>query len=314
MSDDAITDGESGDDGLSLEPIDEAWLNRDAARVEALAREQLAAAPDDFRWHAWLGLAMQASGQFPGAQRSLERAFTLLRAASAAAADEARESLEWELQSIADRLLEVADGEPEALRRAAELLVDTLGVEHGPALRALVEASLEQGDPAAAGRWLKRVFAVDKTDAEGHYLAARLFAHLGKKAQVLSHLEKAIAHADGGLAVRRLTRIESDFDGLRADAEFAALTDSFPTDAVLRPIYVALDAGDCARVVELAAAAAPPENPLDLWYPLREALEVLAAEDAATWQAELERVQEAVDACEAEDGTSAAFARFSGEA
>jgi len=171
-----------------------------------------------------------------------------------------------------------------------------------------------EGNPVKAMAVLKRALAADATDPESHYLAARLFARLGKRPNMLGHLKKALEHAAGSIAVRTLTRAEPDFDGFREDEEFKTLTDPLPTEPALRRLYAALDAGDFALVATLAAAAEPTaNNPLDVLYPYRDALEQLLEADEAAWSPTLEHVQVELERCEEADQQSAVYARFCGD-
>lgn len=302
-----------------VDPIEEAWLLQEPDRVEALARERLAQDPGDPRSQAWLGLALCITNRTSSGHAALKAAFERLRAKLAAAqGEEERHVLEWELHGIANRLVDTLAENPTLGVSSAQFVVDGLGLEHVPSLRLLSEdAGLREGDPGRAAALLKRALAVDPADPESHYLAARLMARLGKKPQVLSHLQKALDNAAGTIAVRTLARFEPDFDGFRKDPEFSALVDLFPTDPLLRPLYVALDAQEFQRVVDLAAASAGRvKNALDALYPWREALELLhehAADPAAVLEA-LDRVQQEVERHEEQGEESPVYARFCGDA
>ena len=303
-----------------VDPIEDAWLMQEPEQVEKLARERLALDAQDAQSHAWLGLALCVTNKLPAGQAALKTAFEQIRAQLAAAPDEdAKHMLTWELHGIANRLVDTLAENPTLGMPAAQFIVETLKFEHAPSLRMLSEdVATREGDPVKAAGLLKRALAVDATDPESHYLAARLMARLGKKPQVLSHLQKALDNAAGTIAVRTLARFEPDFDGFRKDPEFMTLIDLFPLDPVTRPLYVALDAGDFAKVVELArAVAAQAKNALDVLYPWRESLELLldqagAEKDKVTQ--ELVRVQAQIEAHEEKDEESPVYQRFCGDA
>ncbi len=326
MSSDDVTNPGLEDDGdlapPVLDPIEDAWLAQEPEVVEKLARERLAEDGDDASSHAWLGLALCITNKVAAGQSELKRAFELIRAAHDRATDEEmKHELNWELHSISNRLIDTLGENPTLGASAAQFIVDTLKFEHAPSLRLMSEnVSAQQGDPIKAAQLLKRALAVDATDPESHYLAARLFARLGKKPQVLSHLQKALDNAAGTIAVRTLARFEPDFDGFRKDPEFAELVDPFPKDAVLRPIYQALDTGDFARVVELASGSADRvPNRLDVLYPWREALELLmdqapGDEIDQTINAKLDVVQTDIEAREDRGEESPVYSKFCGDA
>jgi tetratricopeptide (TPR) repeat protein len=304
-----------------VDPIEDAWLLQEPEQVEKLARERLAGNPEDAASQAWLGLALCITNKLPPGQAALKKAFELIRGKLATTKDEEEQHmLTWELHGIANRLVDTLTENPTLGLSAAQFVVDTLKLEHAPSLRMLSEdVATREGDPVKAAGFLKRALAVDATDPESHYLAARLMARLGKKPQVLSHLQKALDNAAGTIAVRTLARFEPDFDGFRKDPGFSALIDLFPGDPVLRPIYVALDAGDFAKVAELARAAkTEAKNALDVLYPLRESLELLLdqALDPVkdTLVKELDAVQAEIEGHEGKDEESAVYQRFCGDA
>jgi len=311
---------EMPDDDLDqVDPIEDAWLMQEPEQVEKLARERLAADPKDAVSLSWLGLAQCLTNKMPAGQATLKQAFELIRGQLAAATDDdEKHQLTWELHGIANRLVDTLADNPTLGLSSAQFVVDTLKFEHAPSLRMISEdVATREGDPVKAAGFLKRALAVDSTDPESHYLAARLMARLGKKPQVLSHLQKALDNAAGTIAVRTLARFEPDFDGFRKDAEFNALIDLFPTDPVLRPLYVALDAGDFQTVAQLCAAnAGKATHALDVLYPWRESLELLLdqAEDEAPLVKELDRVQAEIETHEGKDEESAVYQRFCGDA
>lgn len=306
----------------SLDPIEDAWLSQEPETVEALAKSRLAENPNDGRAHAWLGLAMCVTERLPPGQSSLKRAFELLRAELAQAPDEeAKHAVTWELHAISNRLTDTLSENAAQGVAAATFVVDTLKFEHSPSLRMLAEhTAVEVGDPVRAAGYLKRALTVDATDPESHFLAARIFARLGKKPQVLSHLQKALDNAAGTIAVRTLARYEPDFDGFRSDADFFALVDPFPKDETLRPIYEAIDAADFEGAVALARAALPgAANKLDVLFPLREALEQVADrtetdEVPPEILSELEALSADIEAREEAGEESLVYARFCGDA
>ena len=314
--------GEALEEEPSLDPIEDAWLSQEPETVEALAKSRLAENPDDGRARAWLGLACCVTERLPQGQAELKRAFDLLRAELARATDdESKHAITWEMHAIANRLTDTLSENAAQGVAAATFVVDSLKFEHSPSLRMISEhTAVENGDAVRAAGFLKRALVVDATDPESHFLAARLFARLGKKPQVLSHLQKALDNAAGTIAVRTLARYEPDFDGFRQDPEFFALVDPFPKDATLRPIYEAIDAGDFAAAVEFARAALPgAANKLDVLLPLREALEQVAdrsegAEVPPELLEELEQLSADIDAEEEAGHESAVYARFCGDA
>lgn len=304
--------------GESLHPIEDAWLDGQPELVETLAREQLVVDPRDFASHGWLGLALWVMGKTTAAQRSLEKAFELIASAQAAETDdEVKEQRSWEPHGLANRLVDAFEADPPRVLGAARFVVEGLKFDHAPSLRLLAEHVADEGDVVKALALLKRALAADGADAETHYLAARLFARVGKKALVLRHLHAALEHSGGAIAVRGLARHERDFDGLREDGEFVMLTDLFPKEPVLRPLYEALDAGEFATVAKLAPktkrAAA---HALDVLYPSREALERLLDDESAeeaTWTAALEQVNAEIEAQEEAGAPSPAWARYCGD-
>lgn len=303
-----------------VDPIEDAWLMQEPEEVEKLARERLAADPEDAQSQAWLGLALNITNKVPAGQAALKKAFELIRAELAKATDEEEKHLlTWELHGIANRLVDTLAENPTLGIPAAQFVVDTLKFEHAPSLRMLSEdVGIREGDPVKAAGLLKRALAVDSTDPESHYLAARLMARLGKKPQVLSHLQKALDNAAGTIAVRTLARFEPDFDGFRKDSEFVTLVDLFPAEPALRAIYVALDAGDFATVVQLCGpAVSQAANKLDVLYPWRESLELLldqAGPEKEQVLKELERVQAQIEGHEEKDEESPVYQRFCGDA
>ncbi|MBL8909332.1 MAG: hypothetical protein JNM17_01395 [Archangium sp.] len=303
-----------------LDPIEDAWLQQEPEAVEKLARERIAKNDADAQSHAWLGLSLCITNKMSAGQTELKRAFDLIRGAEEKTSDEEeKHMLVWELHGIANRLVDTLAENPTMGLPAAKFVIEGLKLEHAPSLRLMSEdVAVREGDPVKAAGLLKRALAVDATDPESHYLAARLFARLGKKPNVLSHLQKALDNAAGTIAVRTLARFEPDFDGFRKDSEFTTLIDLFPTDAALRPLYVALDAGDFAKAVELAPAAEKTTaNKLDVLYPYREAVELLLDSpdaDEKKMMPLLERLQADIEKLEDADQESAVYARFCGDA
>jgi tetratricopeptide (TPR) repeat protein len=317
------TDDEAppADDALDeIDPIEDAWLQQEPELVEKLARERLTTGPLDPHSHAWLGLALCAMAKTQAGQASLKKAFELVRAAEAKSTDaDEKHVLLWELHGIANRLVDSLAENPTLGLPAAQFVVEGLKLEHAPSLRLMSEdVATREGDPVRAAGLLKRALAVDATDPESHYLAARLMARLGKKPQVLSHLQKALDNASGTIAVRTLARFEPDFDGFRKDAEFTALIDLFPADAVLRPIYVALDAGDFVKVAELCASSkGKAAQALDILYPWRESLELLLDQEGSDQKKlipQLEKLQADIETHEEKNEESPMYSRFCGDA
>lgn len=314
----------SGDDVASeavepVDPLEEQWLLQQPELVERLARERLAKEPGDLAAQAWLGLAQCVTNQVPAGQAALLRVFEQRRAQVPAGDAEARDLLAWELHGLANHLLDYLQENPTLGVPAARFVVDKLGLEHPPSLRLLAEDVADrEGDALRGAALLQRALALDPSDPETHYLAARLYARVGRKPQALQHLGQALEHAAGLVAVRLLARYEPDFDGLRKDAAFAGLVDLFPSDATLRPLYQALDAREVAKVLELAPAAlAGAAQKLDVLYPWREALELSVDQpgpEQAARRAALAEVEAQVEALEAAGGESALYARFCGDA
>jgi tetratricopeptide (TPR) repeat protein len=318
MSDDVTNPGEPELD--AIDPIEDAWLQQDPELVEKLARERVAQDATDAHAHGWLGLALCGTGKTALGQAALTRAFELIRAKQSSAKDEDEQhQLTWALHGIANRLIDFLAENPTLGEPAASFVLDTLKFEHPPSLRLLAENALSRDEDAVkAATLLKRALAVDATDPESHYLAARVMARLGKKPPMLSHLQKALDNAAGTIAVRTLARYEPDFDGFRKDAEFTSLIDLFPKEEPLRAVYVALDQGELEKVVTLAEAAkGKVPNALDLLYPWREALEQLLDREGADEKAllpKLEAVQAEVEAHEEKDEESPVYGRFCGDA
>lgn len=303
----------------SLHPIEDAWLNQQPELVETLAREQLVVNPKDFAAQGWLGLSLWVMGKTAAAQRLLSQTFESINAAMAAERDdELKQQLSWEPHGLANRLIDALETDTTRALVAARFIVEGLKFDHAPSLRLLSEHLADEGDVVKALGLIKRALAADGADAETHYLGARLFARLGKKPLVLRQLRSALEHSGGAIAVRRLARSERDFDGLRDDAEFVTLTDLFPTDPTLRPLYEALDAGAFAKVAKLAPLASrAAKHPLDALYPSREALERLLddeSDEETTWAAALEQVNADIEAQEEAGALSPAWARYCGDA
>jgi len=303
-----------------LDPMEEAWFNGDPSAVEAAAKAALVKNPQDAHALGWLGLAQYVTNHVPQAQAALKQAFELFRAQHAAAADEERQhQLTWAMHTVANHLIDALAENPTLGVPAAAFVVETLQLDHAPALRVLAEHKAGPGgDAVGASMLLKRALALDASDPETHYLLARLLARLGKKPNVLKHLGKAIEYGAAHTSARTLARFEPDFDGLREDPEFLALIEVLPADPVLRPLYEALDRGDVVTAVDLGAKAlAQAAQPLDALYPYREALELTLDSgegDAAKLSKALEAVQARIEQLEDEGAVSEVYARFCGDA
>ncbi len=303
-------------EALPVDPFEEAWNAGDGATLEALAKAALAQDADAAAPHAWLGLSHSVTGKTAAGQASLKKAFELWRARLAkAASEEERHQLTWALHAAANRLVDTLAENPTLGLPAAHFVVEALGLDHPPSLRLLAEEkATKDGDAVGAQGFLKRALALDATDPETHYLAARLLARVGRKPNVMRHLEKAIEHGAGLLAVRTLARYEPDFDGFRSDPDFTALLEVLPKHEALKPLYVAFDAGEVFKVLELAPQALPgAAQPLDVLYPWRDALELLLESgdgDATVLGPQLERVRKDVEALEAKGAVSEAYRRF----
>ena len=241
--------------------IEEAWYAGEVDAVTRIADAELQRHPSAFAPKAWLGLVQWHEGQVAAARETLRKAF-------GGARSQDDEEAEWQRHATCNRLVEFA-AEPDQLE-VARFIVNVLGVEHGISLRLLAEHAA-RSNPIEALGLVRRVIAADPSDAEAHYLAAKFFAGVGKRPLVLKHLKLALEHGAGVLAVRSLARIDTEFDGLRADDAFKELVDPFPAPP-LRALYTALDAG---RLREVVALAGTLETSLDVLYPLREALERL---------------------------------------
>lgn len=314
-----MTDDDEGPNEATTEwvpdPIEDAWLDQDLPQVEKLALGRVSADALDASAHAWLGLAHCVKGKRREGFAEVSRAFELYRKKEAASTNEDEKAeLSWELHAIGNRLLDALGEDAEAALEAAHFVVETLTLEHPLSLRWLAE-ELAPKDPVKAAGLLKRALAVEPTDPETHYLAARVMARMGKKPQVLGELSKAIEYAEGTIAVRALARVEPDFDGFRDDEQFKQLTDLLPAAEPLRSIYTALDEGRFAEVLSLAEAAkAKVKNALDLLYPCREALEQLIDGGDEARVPELEALQTTIEAHEERDEESPTYARFCGDA
>jgi hypothetical protein len=304
------------DDVPPNDPIEDAWFEQDGARVLALARARLATNEEDLLARGWVTVGLAATGAFSQASATLKQTVDGLAQQLERADEDRKDELRFERAALAGRFLEAA-GDVHVVD-AAKLLVESLSLEHPPALRVLAaEALAGANDAARAMALVKRALAVDPSDSEALYLGARAAARAGRKPNVMSLLQKALEFADGTIAVRLLARYEPDFDGLRSDAEFTALIDPLPREEPLRRLYQALEAGRLDEVVSLAAAAkAAATNRLDVLYPWREALELLLDRDGSgsRWEAPLEALQAEVDAHEAKDEESVTWARFCGDA
>lgn len=297
------------------DPLEDAWLDEDLPQLERLAQKRLGTDALDRAAHAWLALAWCATGKRREGFAELSRAFELFHAQAAASSnDDERAELAWELHAFGNRLLEALGEQPGAALEAARFMVESLKHEHPMSLRQLAE-DVAPTDPAKAAALLKRALAVEPTDPETHYLAARVLARLGKKPQVLSELSKAIEYAEGTVAVRALARVEPDFDGFRDDAQFNQLIDLLPESEPLRSLYAALDDGRFGDVLALAEAARRKvPNALDVLYPCREALDRLIDDGDEARVPQRDALQAEIEAHEGRDEESPAFARFCGEA
>jgi hypothetical protein len=286
---------------VDLREIEEAWHAGEVLVVVRLATEALQQNPTAFEPVAWVGLTQWFEGQVPAAQAALRDAFARVR-------DRHDDETDWERHAFCNRLIEVAaDGDQVAVAR---FIVEQLAVEHGTSLRLLAEEAAPS-NPVAALALVRRAIAADPADAEAHYLAAKFFAGLGKRPLTIKHLEAALEHGAGVLAVRILARVDSEFDGLRADERFNALIDPLP-QGPLRPLYAALAAG---RLNEVVALAATLERSLDVLYPLREALERLmdASANPSPFDEMLVATNDEIDEREDAGEESDAYARYCGE-
>lgn len=286
---------------MDLPEIEEAWHAGEVQLVVRLAMEALQQDPTAFEAKAWVGLTHWLEGQVPAAQAALRDAFARVR-------ERHDEATDWERHAFCNRLIEVATEADQAA--VARFIVEQLAVEHGTSLRILAEEAAPS-NPVAALALVRRAIAADPADAEAHYLAAKFFAALGKRPLTIKHLEAALEHGAGVLAVRTLARVDSEFDGLRADRQFNALIDPLP-QGPLRPLYAALALG---RLNEVVALAETLEHSLDLLYPLREALERLIDNSASPgpFDERLAAVNDEIDEREDASEESEAYARYCGE-
>lgn len=278
--------------------IEEAWYAGETEAVRRAAEAELQVDPTAFAPKTWLGLASCHEGEVAAGHRSLRDAFASVR-------DARDDETEWLRHATCNRLVELV---PEAEQlQVARFIVDELKVEHGTSLRLLAEHAAAS-NPIEALALARRAITADPADAEAHYLAAKFFAGLGKRALTLKHLELALEHGSGVLAVRSLARVDKEFDGLRSDAAFTSLVDPLPAPP-LRALYASLDAGQMNEVVRLAATQ--PVS-LDVLYPLREALERLidAGEDH---EERLAAVNADIDEREDAGEQSDAFSKYCGE-
>lgn len=282
--------------------IEEAWYAGEVDEVARIARVAIQDDPSAFAPRAWLGLVQWHEGHISAARELLREAFSRARHAH-------DEEAEWQRHEACNRLVEAA-AEPEQLE-VARFIVEGLGVEHGISLRLLAEHEASS-NPVAALSLVRRALVADPADAEAQYLAAKFFAGLGRRSLALKHLALSLEHGAGVLAVRSLARVDTEFDGLRADDTFKALIDPLPQPP-LRALYAALDAGRLSEVLTLAGTL---EASLDVLYSLREALERLLDETPGT--DDLERrlldVNADIDAREDAGEQSEAYARYCGEA
>lgn len=286
---------------MDLPEIEEAWHAGEVQLVVRLAMEALQQDPTAFEAKAWVGLTHWLEGQVPAAQAALRDAFARVR-------ERHDEATDWERHAFCNRLIEVATEADQAA--VARFIVEQLAVEHGTSLRILAEEAAPS-NPVAALALVRRAIAADPADAEAHYLAAKFFAALGKRPLTIKHLEAALEHGAGVLAVRILARVDSEFDGLRTDERFKALIDPLPQGPV-RPLYAALAVG---RLNEVVAMASTLERSLDVLYPLREALETLIDTSAGpnTFDEMLAAVNDEIDEREDAGDESDAYPRYCGE-
>jgi hypothetical protein len=286
---------------VDLPEIEEAWHAGEVQVVVRLATEALQQNPTAFEPKAWVGLTHWLEGQLPAAQAVLRDAFARVR-------ERHDDETDWERHAFCNRLIDVAaEGDQVTV---AQFIVEQLAVEHGTSLRLLAEESAPS-NPVAALALVRRAIAADPADAEAHYLAAKFFAGLGKRPLSIKHLEAAIEHGAGVLAVRILARVDHEFDGLRADERFNALIDPLP-QGPLRPLYAALALG---RLNEVVALAATLDRSLDVLYPLREALERLIDTSANTtpFDEMLVAVNDEIDEREDSGEDAESYARYCGE-
>lgn len=286
---------------MDLSEIEEAWHAGEVQVVLRLATEALRQSPTAFEPKAWVGLTHWLEGQVPAAQAALREAFDRVR-------ERHDEETDWERHAFCNRLIELAAEGDQVV--VARFIVEQLAVEHGTSLRLLAEGAASS-NPVAALALVRRAIAADPADAEAHYLAAKFFAGLGKRPLTIKHLEAALEHGAGVLAVRILARVDGEFDGLRADERFNALIDPLP-QGPLRPLYAALAVG---RLNEVVALATTLDRSLDVLYPLREALERLIDTNAAPspFDEMLASVNEEIDEREERDEESDAYSRYCGE-
>ncbi|PZR04528.1 MAG: hypothetical protein DI536_34155 [Archangium gephyra] len=286
---------------MDLSEIEEAWHAGEVQVVLRLATEALRQNPTAFEPKAWVGLTHWLEGQVPAAQAALREAFDRVR-------ERHDEETDWERHAFCNRLIELAAEGDQVV--VARFIVEQLAVEHGTSLRLLAEGAASS-NPVAALALVRRAIAADPADAEAHYLAAKFFAGLGKRPLTIKHLEAALEHGAGVLAVRILARVDGEFDGLRADERFNALIDPLP-QGPLRPLYAALAVG---RLNEVVALATTLDRSLDVLYPLREALERLIDTNAAPspFDEMLASVNEEIDEREERDEESDAYSRYCGE-
>lgn len=108
----------------------------------------------------------------------------------------------------------LASGDP---ARARALGLSTLGGTD-PAYALLALAAHQLGDERECERYLR--LATDSTREDGHFTLAGVTAQLGRKAEALAWLRKAVHLRQPQL---QLLRTDWKLDPLRADAEFQAI-------------------------------------------------------------------------------------------
>lgn len=184
--------------------VEHAWLAHDYQQVEALAKK-LPESPGLL----WVGLAQVATARLAQAHSTLKRAFEVSQGSPA------------ELHAAANRLIDVLAHDAIQSVGIAHFVVDVLKLEHSASLRLIAEdIALREQDPVRAATLLKRALTADPADPETHYLMARFLARMGKKPNVLKHLQAAMKYGAQLISVTALARHEPDFEVLRQDPEF----------------------------------------------------------------------------------------------
>lgn len=235
------------DAGLRLQSGWLALAARDAARAVAVARDALSDDGNDAPAWRLLGEARLARGETAEAGEALARAQAL------APADDGVRMLRAAMhRERGDRA--------GARRLAAEILERNPG--HAGARRLLAQVMLDEGSPDAARALLLRHLVEQRADAQALCLLAEAQGRLGRRAQALRTVQRALA-IDAGLldALRLRTRFaleaQDTAGALQGLEQVLAIDRESPATALLaaRVLSVAKrhrEALDCARAAAMA--------------------------------------------------------------